>query len=588
MKSHSAEMEETIALLEQEMWRDGIDLDLLGRYQRLCREREHAIARQGKDDRHEFLIVIPVADRPQHLAECLESLLTLCRTYEYGGCVQGRYPKVAVLIADDSGDLANIAQNRAIAAGFTRQGLETLYFGLAEQTELLRRLTAADSDRLAPIIGDTRQGALPHKGASITRNIAYLKLRELTRKDRRQLFYFIDSDQEFRVRVETPEGEQDLFAINYFHHLDALFSQREISLLTGKVVGDPPVSPAVMAGNFLTDVIAFLSRMAELEPDQSCRFHAGDRAPADEAAYHDMADLFGFKGARDAFPYRCTLDGGHDHVACFKAFARKLGHFFDGAHPTRKSHYQYKDPAASLSPARTVYTGNYIFRPGCLDYFIPFAPLKLRMAGPVLGRILKAELKERFVSANLPMLHKRTLRQTGQSEFRPGVCRTREVCDISCELERQFHGDLMLFAMEELTAQGYPSCPLTPTGIGPLLQETAETLHRKYLAKQALIGEGLTRLQALFDASRDGGEGRELGAASFDEQNWWNHRADLAEARGQFAAFIGNIERNFGSGAEGYALIGPGPNREQRLQAIAGAIFGYAGDRAAWESRDLG
>lgn len=563
MRPHSAEMEETIAHLEQAMWRGGIDLALLERYQGLCRERERAIAGQGKDDRHEFRVVIPVADRPQHLAECLESLLTLCRTYEYGGCVQGRYPKVAVLIADDSGDPANIVQNRAIADDFSRQGLETLYFGLAEQSALLRRLTAAESGRLTPIIGDTRQGALPHKGASIMRNIAYLKLRELTQKDRRQLFYFIDSDQEFKVRVETAEGEQDLFAINYFHHLDALFSQREIALLTGKVVGDPPVSPAVMAGNFLTDVIAFLSGMAGLEPDQPCRFHAGDRVPADEAAYHDMADLFGFQGARDAFPYRCTLDGGHDQAACFKAFACKLGHFFDGAHPTRKSHYQYKDPAASLSPARTVYTGNYIFRPGCLDTFIPFAPLKLRMAGPVLGRILKAELKERFVSANLPMLHKRTLRQTGQSEFRPGVCRTREICDISRELERQFHGDLMLFAMEELTAQGYPS---RNSGIATLLRETAETLHRKYLAKQALTGEGLTRLKALFG----------------DEQNWWNHRADLAEAREQFAAFIGNIERNFGAGAEGYTLIGPGPNREQRLQAIAGAILHYAEDRTLW------
>ncbi|MBU0500972.1 MAG: hypothetical protein KJ558_12025 [Gammaproteobacteria bacterium] len=566
MSPPSTETEATIARLEREMWHNGIDLALLEHYQRLCREREASITRRGSDDRCEFLVVIPVADRPQQLRDCLASLLCLCRTYAYGGFVQGRYPKIAVLIADDSSAPANIEQNRAIAANFTGQGLETRYFGLEQQGGLLRRLRPDECIRLSGVIGDTAQGSTPHKGASIMRNLSYLKLRDLEKRDRRQLFYFIDSDQEFKVRVDTPGGERDLYAINYFHHLDRLFAQTDIALLTGKVVGDPPVSPAVMAGNFLSDLVAFLSRMAAVRPEQPCSFHKMGPGEGGEAAYHDMADLFGFKSLCDPFQYRCTLDGEHDQAACFKSFAGTLSHFFDGAHPTRKSYYEYQDVLASLRPARTVYTGNYIFRPEYLAYFIPFAPLKLRMAGPVLGRILRAELDERFVSANLPMLHKRTLRQTGQSEFRPGVRRTSETCDISLELERQFYGDLVLFTLERLSALDHPSQPLSEAGITGILNETLANLYREYRSKQSRIAEGLARLSALFD----------------DGAHWWNQREDLGEARGNFTAFIGNIERNFGAEAKGYALIGPGPNREQRLKAISEAILRYPEDRAAW------
>ena len=72
------------------------------------------------------------------------------------------------------------------------------------------------------------------------------------------------------------------------------------------------------------------------------------------------------------------------------------------------------------------------------------------MSGPTLGRLVKAELGPRFVSANLPMLHKRTVESGGQSEFRPGIETAREVIDMSGEFERQFYGDVMLFTIERL------------------------------------------------------------------------------------------------------------------------------------------
>jgi hypothetical protein len=59
-------------------------------------------------------------------------------------------------------------------------------------------------------------------------------------------------------------------------------------------------------------------------------------------------------------------------------------------------------------------------------------------------------------SANLPMLHTRTLDATGEAEFRPGVVTHADSIDLTDEFERQFVGDVMLFTVERLTAQDFP------------------------------------------------------------------------------------------------------------------------------------
>ena len=291
------------------------------------------------------------------------------------------------------------------------------------------------------------------------RNIAYLKVAELIKNTPadKLLIWSLDSDQEFCVKVATPEGDREVYAIDYFHDLDAIFSRTDALVLTGKVVGDPPVSPAVMAGNFLADVLGFLQRMAASDPAAACRQHGDAGQAGGEATYHDMADLFGFKQAATAYRYRCTLAGAHSEADCCAHFAARLNSFFYGEHPTRISYYQPADLLRSVQPARTVYQGNYVFRPQALKYFAPFATLRLRMSGPTLGRIIQAEIGARFVSANLPMLHKRTLESGGQSEFRPGIATATEmiapVIDISGEFERQFYGDVMLFSIERLARE---------------------------------------------------------------------------------------------------------------------------------------
>ncbi|MCW8918193.1 MAG: hypothetical protein OQL08_05210 [Gammaproteobacteria bacterium] len=554
-----------IEQLETALWQQPDNAQRLAVYQQQFRELERQ--RPGDEPCHHFIIVIPVADRPQQLAACLGSILTLCDTFGYGGKEAGRYRMVEVLIADDSKASDNIERHRQIAADYDQRGLTCHYFGQHEQLAQLDRLDSASRSGLMPIIGDTPVSAFYHKGASLMRNIAYLKLNEMVAGRDDILIYFIDSDQEFQVKVATPSGERNLYAINYLYQLDRIFSERDVAILTGKVVGDPPVSPAVMAGRFLADVSTFLGAMAHTMASIPCHFHGTPRQSCDDAAYHDMADLFGFKTRGGTFDYRCTLAGDHDHAACLTDFAAQLNRFFDGEHPTRKSYYEHRPLAESITPARTVYTGNYCFRATALRYFIPFATLKLRMAGPVLGRIIKAELGDKFVSANLPMLHKRTVEETGQSEFRPGIEREQHTVDLCGEFERQFFGDVMLFSMERLTAQGYPATVLSAAEVEALVQQVETEMLHNYTTRHGEIMQQIAALRALF-------EGRD---------QWWQQGEALVATREQFQRFITNMEDNFGDDAAGYRQIRSSAHRARRRQQIVGALLSYQDDRVRWE-----
>ncbi len=504
---------------------------------------------------HDITLVIPVADRPRHLSDCLHTLLELRRRYPYAG-------KVAVLVAEDSLDAGSIDQHRAIAAAVTAQGIAVHHLGPDEQRALVAALPEETRAHLAGIIGDGHSYA--HKGASITRNIAYLWLRQRMQDGHRQLIWFLDSDQEFRVNLATAGGEEEQYAVDYLNGLDQIFSTTSARILTGKVVGDPPVSPAVMAGNFLDDVMAFLVDMARCAPHAACSFHAA-RRPADDAAYHDMADMFGFKAA-EAFRYHCGLCGRHDHAACFQDFAARLGRFFDGEHPTRRSVYQPAELRGTITPARTIYTGNYVFTPQGLDYFIPFAALKLRMAGPTLGRIIKAELGAGFVSANLPMLHRRTVEALGQSEFRPGIERAQARVDLSGEFERQYFGDVMLFSMERLTALGYPAASLTEDAMARTVAEVAAEMHARYGLKHRQIVAKIAQLRSLYESAA----------------GWWQQGAELAAARQLFEQFIANMENNFGDEARAWQQVNDASHRQARIAAIIEAIRHYPADRSAW------
>jgi hypothetical protein len=553
-----------IARFETALWDGGFNEALLPSYQSAWRRLETLIAARGTDGRHHFVIVIPVADSPQLLRACLGSLLDLCNLYGYGGQRDGRWQKLSVMIADDSNDPACIAAHQRIADEFGSRGLATQVFGLDEQRALLVALPHAAG--LSRIVGERDRERFGHKGQAIMRNIAWLKLAQMHATDSPLLFYTLDADQTFKVKVASADGDLDVYAVNFLAQLDAIFSATDAAVLTGKVVGDPPVSPAVMAGNFLEDVTGFLRDMAGCDPAAPYRQPEPDTRGSGEAAYHDMAGLFGFQQADAPYRYRCTLDGRPTNADCFDDFSQRMKRFFHGEHPTRVTRYQHTDLMQSVQPARTVYTGNAVFRATALDWFIPFATLRLRMSGPTLGRLLKAELGSRFVSANLPMLHTRTIDATRQSEFRPGVISQNESVDLCDEFERQFHGDVMLFSIQRLAEQGFPQQPPAPERIAAALEAVQAEMLERYRARQAALRDQLAQLQSLLNAP----------------DAWWNRSDALAGARDRFEAFADNLAHNFGENSPCHARIGSAAAlaawRERQLDAIAH----YRADRQAW------
>jgi len=225
------------------------------------------------------------------------------------------------------------------------------------------------------------------------------------------------------------------------------------------------------------------------------------------------------------------------------------------------------DVQASVAPARTVYTGNYVLSPKGLRYFIPFAGLQLRMAGPVLGRLIQAGSGDAFVSANLPLLHRRTLAEQGGAEFRPGVDRSAPLADLSGEFERQFFGDVMLFTVIDLVAQGYPEAQPGHAEIRAQVLATEARMRAHYADVRQLV---LTRLDA-------------LEALLSDPGHWWNQDAGYAELRALFGQFMASLHANFGNDARAWQLIDAAAHREARCAAIADALTAYRDDRESWE-----
>lgn len=509
---------------------------------------------------HRFIIVVPVADRPRHIQACLDSLRELLRRYPYGRAID-------VLIADDSADAANVAANREIAERYGATGLNVVHFGPDEQLALcepLRETLSAMQNMVGSAPRD-RFGNFGHKGQGVMRNIAYLKVAEMLKgMPDDTLIWSLDSDQEFRVNV----AEDDGYVVDFFHGLDAIFSRTDALVLTGKVVGDPPVSPAVMTANFMADVLGFLQQMAASAAKAPCGHHGTTPQHMGEAAYHDMADMFGFQRAGEACTYPCPLPGAHSDADCFAEFASRVNSFFYGEHPTRVSYYEPDELFATVQPARTVYAGNYVFRPEALKFFIPFAALGLRMSGPTLGRLVKSEIGSRFVSANLPMLHKRTVDGTGQSEFRPGVETHRQNIDLSGEFVRQFYGDVMLFTIERLAADGFPVTVITNDAIAATLDAVHADMRKKYAAKHRDILAGLDGLRTLLD----------------DPVHWWHRSAKHAPAVAGFRAFAENVARNFGDDAPGYLRINSAEDWQRWRTDLLDAIKLYPTDRRAWEA----
>ncbi|MEW6327652.1 MAG: hypothetical protein AB1487_08685 [Thermodesulfobacteriota bacterium] len=565
--------EGALLALETYMAETGFNPDLLTLHKDIFWELENLLALQKTDERHSFLIVIPVADRPTMLKNCLESILRQCADFGYGGKTVGSitgtqaYTKISAAVIDDSKDSVNINAHKAIAGDITRAGLRTHYIGLAEQSGVINEIPEGLRKDSKHIIGDCADDVRPHKGASITRNIAYLWInRYLKTHPEKTLIYFIDSDEEFAIKVETENGSADINLINYFYWLDMLFTSRDIEILTGKVVGDPPVSPAIMINNFLDDVLLFFKQISGCSADDLCIFHGTPSSRHSPAHYNDLVKMFGYKSSAQACPYPCLIKGKHTINDAFKEFSKKINGFFHGLHPTRETIYYYNGGPLNISPARTVYTGNFVLRPEALRYFIPYADLKLRMAGPALGRLLKARIGERFVSANLPLLHKRTLATNHRGEFRPGINNRDRGMNLTDESIRQFWGDVLLFSVEELTKYGYPDTQLKLESLVDVVNKTKEKVWRLYTQNNGAISEKMALLKDYLT----------------NPEHWWNRSEGLKGAVDHYKTFCSSVEFNFGIQSKGYQELKGSFVRRDFSSRIAKALYDFYEDERLW------
>lgn len=563
--------EKAIAIVEREAAASDFPEHLLGTQRNLYRELENMIS-DSDDVRHHFAIAIPVADRPAMLGKCLESLLDQCRLYPYGGKSLEPdglplYKKISLFIFDDSRDPQNIQKTKELACWMRSSGIRTHYVGVEEQSLTLKGIPAEDRRKLAGLLGNQESGDLSHKGASVTRNIALLYLRAVLKKsDEKFLFYFIDSDEEFRVKISRGGRSEDIHFIHYFYWLDSLFSAGAIDVLTGKVVGDPPVSPSIMINTFLNDLIAFFAAVSDLEPSAPCVFH-DKRAPQPfSAEYHDMKSLFGYTGPLSPTTYSCELTGTHTIADCFADFSKKARGFFYGLHPTRTQYYLHKGTFLQTEPARTVYTGNYVFNEKGLHHFIPFANLKLRMGGPTLGRLLRNRLRHRFVSANLPLLHMRTLDTGSDNEFRPGVSALEKGVDLSGEYQKQFWGDVMLFSVEDLAMKGYPGKRFCRKEISVTVYEVRERIMSLYLEKRK---ETSLRISKLGDFLCDPGR-------------WWNRIQKTQDAVDNFRFFYESAENNFGKSSLSSKRFSEEAGKSVYPEQIIKAIDSFYEDELHW------
>ncbi len=554
--------------LEARMWQadDAGFAHGLETIQALSREQQALIGRSGAHRQHDFILGIPVADRPAHLRQCLESILQQCRLYGYGGQdAAGRYAKFTVVVAEDSRDPAAIAEHRAMAKAFCDQGLTVVHFDLPEQAALLAALPEAERARLGRLLTTQPPERFWHKGQAANRNLCILKMRQLALNRENTLFYLVDSDQSFQVNRRTAAGEASVPALNYFHCIDRIFREHDVRVLSGKLVGDPPVSPAVMAANFLDDMTAFLARMGTCKPHAACSFHAPDAPLPGDAAYHDHANLFGFAAPPLPFDYLCPLAGPHDHAACLDGYTARLSGFFFGEHLTRRTGFQYVAGAGRVPlPARTIYPGNTVARYEGLKYIIPFGHLRLRMSGPTAGRLIRAEIGARFATVNLPMLHARTASAELADEFRPGVEQGTDAgIDIADEFERQFFGDLMLFSVEAWLERHDLAGLDDAQAVEATVRETEARLLASYADKHQAVNTRLDELE------------RWLAAAPAD----WPDR----KSRIRLTAFLRAMRVNFGDTAPAWQQIQSVPHRAARRAQIVDALTHYQEERRAWD-----
>jgi hypothetical protein len=193
------------------------------------------------------------------------------------------------------------------------------------------------------------------------------------------------------------------------------------------------------------------------------------------------------------------------------------------------------------------------------------------MAGPALGRLLKSTLKEKFVSANLPMLHHRTVDDTGTSEFRPGVKQTESSISLGDEFIRQFYGDVMLFSIAELAGNGFPRTVIGAEKIRQEINRQHDAILGNYADKHEIIMALMQQLQTIVS----------------DDRQWWhndNERgSDTRTAINDIQYFLDNIKNNFSQDSAARQILNDKAHAEVMLDKLVDEINRLPGQLDYWQ-----
>jgi len=322
----------------------------------------------------------------------------------------------------------------------------------------------------------------------------------------------------------------------------------------------------VMINTFLDDLLHFLEEVSRSGPGDKCPFHGKREAGVFSAEYHDMVELFGYKRPGAPSRYHCPLAGNHTAEDCLRDFSEKSRDFFYGLHPTRIQFYRHLNDPMKTEIARTVYTGNYVISMSALGYFIPFAGLKLRMAGPTLGRILKAAIREKFVSANVPLLHRRTPADA-KREFRSGLSVEEGTIDLSDEFTRQFWGDVMLFSVEALTEEGFPGRRCEVAEIAPVVKTVRDRLWDTYRQQKSEVGGKTSKVRGYFS----------------DGRRWWDGKESLSGAGENFRSLCSLVEDNFGRDSKALKHLSVQVREGAYTDVLVRAIHSFHEDAVLWD-----
>ena len=144
---------------------------------------------------YQFILSIPVADRPAHLRNCLESIHQQLTRYGYDG-------GITIVVAEDSREPQYIAAHQALVAEYGAKGLEVIHFDLPEQYQVLQSIPAAQRQSLGNLLTTQPAERFYRKGQAANRNLSYLKMLAVTRDKDRTLYYLVDSDQLFLPELD--------------------------------------------------------------------------------------------------------------------------------------------------------------------------------------------------------------------------------------------------------------------------------------------------------------------------------------------------------------------------------------------------